>query len=419
MDAPLSGKERIRLALRHREADRVPLYEGAFSSKLASEILGRTVFIPSNGGSSFRHFLIANQEGPEAARRAAIASARAGVELYARLGIDMIRVRVTDFLAPVDFGYGNYGANALFDAEIITLAENRWRIVGPEGFWSEHVFEPETDAMMCVDHAICQGGPDAFRRYVDVLEHNTTGVPPQALPGMAGVEAAVEAARSSGALVVGWGDVAYPGSSPYLTIYLMAMRTDPALVQRYMEITTDGALAFVNAQIDAGVDGILGGNDWCFKTGPMFSLADFRTFFVPHLHRIVDACHARGVPYIKHLDGNTSVLLDSLVNEVGIDGYHAIEPAAGMDIFALKQRYGRQITLLGNLDCGDLLSNGTPEQVAEQTRTILRQVSPGGGHVFGSSNSIHDAVRLENLYAMLDTAHTDGVYPIQIQMRAG
>jgi uroporphyrinogen-III decarboxylase len=186
-----------------------------------------------------------------------------------------------------------------------------------------------------------------------------------------------------------------------------------------MEITTDGALAFVNAQIDAGVDGILGGNDWCFKTGPMFSLADFRTFFVPHLHRIVDACHARGVPYIKHLDGNTSVLLDSLVNEVGIDGYHAIEPAAGMDIFALKQRYGRQITLLGNLDCGDLLSNGTPEQVAEQTRTILRQVSPGGGHVFGSSNSIHDAVRLENLYAMLDTAHTDGVYPIQIQMRAG
>ncbi len=412
---PLSGKERLKLALGHREGDQVPLYEGAFSSKLASEILGRPVFIPSNGGSSFRHFLIANKAGAEATRQAAVDSAHAGVELYARLGIDMIRVRVTDFLMPVDFGYGNYGANALFDTEIVSLAENRWRINGAEGFWSEHVYEAATDAMMCVDHTICHGGPEAFRRYVDVIERNRAEVPPQALPGMAGVGAAVEAARSSGTFVVGWGDVAYPGSSPYLTTFLMAMRTDPGLVHRYMEVTTEGALTFVKAQIDAGVDGILGGNDWCFKTGPMFSLADFRTFFVPYLRRIVDACHARGVPYVKHLDGNTSVLLPSLVNEVGIDGYHAIEPAAGMDIFALKKEYGGAITLLGNLDCGELLSNGTPEQVAEQTRAILRRVSPGGGHVFGSSNSIHDAVRLENLYAMLDTAHREGIYPIRIE----
>jgi hypothetical protein len=414
MAAPRSGKDRMRLALAHCEGDRVPLYEGAFSSKLASEILGRTVFIPSNGGSSFRHFLLANQSGAETACRTAEESARAGVELYARLGIDMIRVRVTDFLAPVDFGYGNYGANALFDAEIVSLADNRWRINGPEGFWSEHVYEAATDAMMCVDHAICHGGPDAFRRYVDVIERNPLDVPPQALPGMAGVRAAVEAAQVSGTFVVGWGDVAYPGSSPYLTTFLMAMRTDPGSVQRYMEVTTEGALAFIHAQIDAGVDGILGGNDWCFKTGPMFSLADFRTFFVPYLRRIVDACHDSGVPYIKHLDGNTTVLLPSLVKEVGIDGYHAIEPAAGMDIFALKREYGGVITLLGNLDCGELLSNGNPEQVAEQTRVILRGVSPGGGHVFGSSNSIHDAVRLENLYAMLETAHCDGVYPIRI-----
>jgi hypothetical protein len=67
MGTPLSGKERVRLALAHREADRVPLYEGAFSSTLASRILGRTVFIPSTGGSSFRHFLLANQEGLQAA----------------------------------------------------------------------------------------------------------------------------------------------------------------------------------------------------------------------------------------------------------------------------------------------------------------------------------------------------------------
>jgi hypothetical protein len=409
----MDGKSRIRAAFAHQEPDRVPLYEGAFSSRLASEILGREVYVPSDGGASFRHFLLARMAGGNALQEAAMESARAGVELYARLGIDMIRVRVTDFLTPVDFGYGNYGVNALFEAEIQEVATNRWRICGQEGFWSEHVYEPDTDAMMCVDHTLCHEGMDGFGRYLTLLESLPLSLPPQAEAGMEGVRAAVGAAKGTGTCVVGWGDVAYPGSSPYLTLFLVAMRTEPRLVSRYMEITTEGGLAFVRAQIQAGVDAILGGNDWCFKTGPMFSLADFRRFFVPHLKRIVDECHAHGVPYIKHLDGNTTTLLDSLVEEVGIDGYHAIEPAAGMDIVALKQQYGKRITLLGNLDCGDLLTRGTPEQVTEQARLILCQVSPGGGHVFGSSNSIHDAVRLENLLAMLDAAHEYGRYPIR------
>jgi hypothetical protein len=409
----MNAKERVQIAFSHREPDRVPLYEGAFSSRLASEILGREVYIPSNGGSSFRHFLLSKMAGDETLEQEAILSAQAGVELYANLGIDIIRVRVTDFLIPVDFGYGNYGANALFEVEIETLAENRWRISGPEGFWSEHVYEEATDAMMSFDNSFCQGGIDEFERFVDYLEKQSTEVPSQVGPGMAGIRAAAKAAQARDVFVLGWGDVAYPGASPHVTQFLMAMHERPELITRYMEITTEGALSFVKAQIEAGVDGILGGNDWCFKSGPMFSLQDFQTFFVPHLRKIVEVCHALGVPYIKHLDGNTNLLLSSLVEEVGIDGYHAIEPTAGMDIVALKQEYGDRIVLMGNLDCGELLSNGTPQEVAEQTRWIIQHVSPGGGHVFSSSNSIHDAVPLENLEAMLQTAHEFGQYPIQ------
>jgi hypothetical protein len=409
----VDGKTRVRMALNHQEPDRVPLYEGAFSSRIASEILGREAYIPSNGGASFRHFLRASMAGLDASRAAAVESGKAAIELCQQLGLDMIRVRITDFLTPLDFGYGNYGANWPFETEIEEIGENHWRISGPEGFWSEHLFEPETDAIMCVDHSIHQKGIDEYRRFVDWLERQSTTLPSQAEPGLAGVRAAVDAAREAGVFVVGWGDVVYPGSSPYVTLFLIAMATEPELIHRYMEITTEGALTFVRAQIEQGVDGILGGNDWCFKSGPMFSLKFFREFFVPHLRRIVEECHAHGVPYIKHLDGNTTLLLDSLVHEVGIDAYHAIEPPAGMDIVKLKQQYGSQITLMGNLDCGELLTNGTPRQIEEETRRIIRHVSPGGGHVFGSSNSIHDAVPLENLYAMLDSAHHYGRYPIQ------
>ena len=409
----MDGKTRVLTALAHQEPDRVPIFEGAFSSRIASEVLGREVYIPSDGGLSFRHFLRANMQGPEVAHVEAVKSGQAAIELCQRLGIDMVRVRVTDFLTPVDFGYGNYGANWLFDAEIEESEENRWRIEGPEGFWSEHVYEPESDSITCVDHTIQRGGMEEYRRFVAWLECQPTGVPPQAESGMAGVRAAVEAAREAGIFVVGWGDVAYPGSSPYLEIFLMAMATEPDFIHRYMEITTEGALSFVRAQLEAGVDGILGGNDWCSKTGPMFSPRHFRRFFVPHLRRIVEMCHDYGVPYIKHLDGDTTRLLDSLVDEVGIDAHHPIEPVGNMDIVELKKQYGDRITLMGNLDCGDLLTNGTPEQIEAEARRIICHVSPGGGHIFGSSNSIHDAVPVENMYALLDAAHRYGQYPIQ------
>lgn len=411
----MDGKSRIKLAFAHQEPDRVPLFEGAFSSRLASEILGREVYIPSNGGSSFRHFIRARMKGLVALEDAAVQSARDGIELYRQLEIDMIRVRITDFLSPVDFGFGNYGANFLFDSEVSEVQENRWRISGPEGFWSEHLYEPESDALMCVGHNIAEEGLSGFERWVDLLEERDTSLPAEAQPGLAGVRAAVEAAKEAGIFVLGWGDVAYPGSSPYLTLFLKGMIAEKDLIRRYMEVTTEGALTFVKAQLEAGVDGIIGGNDWCFKSGPMFSPASFREFFVPHLKRIVELCHDYGVPYIKHLDGNTEKLLGLLVEEVGIDGHHPLEPAAGMDIAHMKQIYGDRITLIGNLDCGELLSNGTPREVAAKAREIISQVSPGGGHIFSSSNSIHDAVKLENLYAMLDTVKSYGTYPIAYQ----
>jgi len=162
------------------------------------------------------------------------------------------------------------------------------------------------------------------------------------------------------------------------------------------------------------VDGILGAEDWCFGKGPLFSPSMFRRFMAPHLKRIVDECHRRGVPFIKHLDGNTTPHLGILVDEVGIDGLHSIEPPAGMDIGWVKRRYVDRITLLGNIDCAHLLTFGTPAEVTAAVKDIIRTASPGGGHVFASSNSIHSGVRPEISLAMVDAVRTWGTYPISI-----
>jgi uroporphyrinogen decarboxylase len=132
----------------------------------------------------------------------------------------------------------------------------------------------------------------------------------------------------------------------------------------------------------------------------------------PYLKEIVDLTHKYRKLYFKHLDGNTYAILDSLINICGIDAYHAIEPSAGMDIEKVKKMYGDRITVIGNIDCGDILVNWEPERIKDEVKRIIRTVSPGGGHILSSSNAIHSGIPIENFLAYINTAKEYGAYPI-------
>ncbi len=115
---------------------------------------------------------------------------------------------------------------------------------------------------------------------------------------------------------------------------------------------------------------------------------------------------------IYHSDGYVISVLDDMI-DAGIDGLNPIEPLAGMDIGYLKKHYGKRLVLTGNLDCSQLLPLGTPEEVREGTRALLRTASPGGGHFIGSSSEITPATPVENILAFCETVHEEGRYPIR------
>jgi len=415
----MNGKERIRKALSHREPDRVPIWELGFHNAIARQIMGREILHTVGGGGTMLAVLQANAQS-RASRQAIIARiVDDTMSFTAHMGYDMVRVRPTDFLTPFAFGSGNWSPNALLDVDIERVADDAWRVMHPEGFWSRYRYNAETETLTDVDDSIKQGGIEALRRYVDVLEQRPIDLTlPPLQDALGGIRQAVEHPAAGEIFVLGWGDVCYPGAVAHVTVFLEAIALDPDLVRRYMEVTMAGIVALVRAQAELGVDGITGGNDWAFKTGPLFSVRHLRELIAPYLKAIVDETHRCGLPYIKHGDGDLRTHLPVLVDEVGIDGLHAIEPEANMDIVALKRRYGNRLALLGNLDCA-LLARGTPEAIVAQVRHLMHKVAPGGGYVFSTSNSVLMDVPLENLYAMLDAAHRYGTYPIQDKPAAG
>jgi uroporphyrinogen decarboxylase len=188
---------------------------------------------------------------------------------------------------------------------------------------------------------------------------------------------------------------------------------NPRFAHEVTELCADYEIALASRAVKAGADFVMFGDDYAYKTGPLMSPAHFREFIFPVLKRSTKAIHDAGGFVVKHTDGNIWPILDMIV-ESGVDAINPLEPVAGMDIGEVKAKYGRQVAVIGNIDCGDLLSRHSVEEVRRAVKECIRKASPGGGHILSSSNTIHSSVKPENFLAMIETARECGRYPIDL-----
>ncbi len=140
----------------------------------------------------------------------------------------------------------------------------------------------------------------------------------------------------------------------------------------------------------------------------------FQELFLPGIRALVGRVKESGAYFIKHTDGDIMSLIDMFI-ETGIDCIDPIDPLAGMNIVEVKARYGSKVALKGNIDCAQTLCFRSREEVVQEVRECISKVSPGGGHIISSSNSIHSGVRPENYEAMLEAIREYGTYPIEVK----
>ncbi len=186
------------------------------------------------------------------------------------------------------------------------------------------------------------------------------------------------------------------------TQFLMDMADNPTLVHELIEVTLSYDIPAMRRMVAAGVDVVVFGDDYADKNATLMSPRHFRQYVLPGLKRCVDAAHEAGAYVVKHTDGNIMGIIDMIV-ETGIDALNPLEPPAGMDIALLKERYGKRVALVGNIDCGYVLSQAPVEEVRHVTRETIATAKPGGGYCLSSSNSIHSSVKPENFMAMIET----------------
>jgi len=189
--------------------------------------------------------------------------------------------------------------------------------------------------------------------------------------------------------------------------FLMLLAGDPGRAHQFLDRLVEIHLASLEEYLGAVgeyIDIILFGDDLGMQTGPQISPQMYREFFKPR-HRVMwnRARELADVKVMLHCCGGIRELLPDLI-EAGLDCINPVQiTCAGMDAQELKKEFGRDIVFWGGgCDTREILPGGTPEQVKEHVRKQVEILRPGGGFVFQQIHNILADVPPENVVAMLE-----------------
>jgi len=145
---------------------------------------------------------------------------------------------------------------------------------------------------------------------------------------------------------------------------------------------------------------IWGSDDMGFRGGPLISPDDLREFVLPGHKLMASLSHQAGRPYLLHSCGNLDLVMEDLIEEVGIDARHSFEDTIE-DVLTANKRYGDRIAILGGIDV-DFLCRSSEQEIRSRVRQTLDECMPEGGYCLGSGNSIANYIPVDNYLVMLD-----------------
>ncbi len=149
------------------------------------------------------------------------------------------------------------------------------------------------------------------------------------------------------------------------------------------------------------------GTDFGTQTSLFFGVHQVREIWLPRYQRINNWIHEHTHwRTFKHSCGAVKPLIETFI-EAGFDILNPVQCSAeGMDPKLLKEKYGSRITFWGGgVNTQKTLPFGTPDQVREEVLSRCEIFAPGGGFVFNSIHNIQALTPTENVVAMFDAVH--------------
>ncbi len=154
------------------------------------------------------------------------------------------------------------------------------------------------------------------------------------------------------------------------------------------------------------------GTDFGAQNNCFISPKAFRTLYKPFYTRVNDWIHQNtSWKTFIHSCGSILPIIPDII-ESGFDILNPVQTSAvNMDPTVLKTRFGEQATFWGGgVETQRVLPFGTPAEVRTQVRERLQIFGKNGGFVFNPIHNVQAKVPIENLLAMYETVRDYGSY---------
>jgi uroporphyrinogen decarboxylase len=212
----------------------------------------------------------------------------------------------------------------------------------------------------------------------------------------------VQVARSEGMATIAYVPWCFHAASTSLGLEHLAylVYDEPDYIDALFEWVEQGIRRTIRELIiPAGVDVVLFDGDCAYKNGLMVNPSMFRKLVFDRTAKTIAPLREAGVLCTFHSDGKVDDFMPILI-ELGFSGVHGIEKQAN-DLADIKRRFGREITLIGNMDVV-FLTHASVAEVRAETERMLRIGCEGGRYIAACNTSPLDYIPYENYLAMVD-----------------
>jgi len=189
--------------------------------------------------------------------------------------------------------------------------------------------------------------------------------------------------------------------------FMLRLVTDKSLIHHFFNSQVEAYLPRIDDYIDAVkeyIDVIQVNDDLGTQDGLMISKDLYREMIGPYHKKLWGYIKEKSSKHLLlHSCGSVYDLIPDLI-DMGIDALNPVQVSAkDMDTKKLKEEFGDHITFWGGgCDTQQILPNGTTDQVKEEVKKRVGDLSGGGGFIFCQVHNIQPDVPTENILAMYE-----------------
>ena len=183
---------------------------------------------------------------------------------------------------------------------------------------------------------------------------------------------------------------------------LMDMVSNEKFLFKMYDRILDYNLRLIENYLKYDIDCVHINDDYGQQTGLIMGAPLWRKFFKPGLKLMAEKIKSKDKFVYLHSCGNITEIIPDLI-EIGVDIINPLQPEV-MDVYALKEKYGKNICFHGGISEQKTLNFGTPDDVEREMRDKIKKLGKGGGYILAPSQGMTANIPAENAARFIHVA---------------